>query len=69
MDLIKPKRVSSNGYRIYGQKEVDLLQQVLFYREINVKLVKIKQIVHDENFDTNKALKEHLNYLNKEETD
>lgn len=29
--LLCPARVS-NGYRIYGQKEVDLLQQILFYR-------------------------------------
>ena len=23
--LLKPKRISSNGYRVYGKKEVDLL--------------------------------------------
>ena len=35
--LLKPKRTSSSGYRIYGQVEVDLLQQILFYRELEMK--------------------------------
>ena len=28
--ILKPKRLSSSGYRIYGSKEVDRLQQILF---------------------------------------
>ena len=31
--LLKPARMNSSGYRIYGQREVDRLQQILFYRE------------------------------------
>ena len=34
INLLKPKRVNSSGYRIYGQDEVDILQQILFYREM-----------------------------------
>jgi DNA-binding transcriptional MerR regulator len=30
--LLKPARINSSGYRIYGRKEVDSLQQILFYR-------------------------------------
>ena len=29
--LLKPCRVNSSGYRIYGEKEVDELQQILLY--------------------------------------
>ena len=26
IDLLKPNRINSSGYRIYGQAEIDLLQ-------------------------------------------
>ncbi|MBW9235163.1 MerR family transcriptional regulator, partial [Leptospira santarosai] len=32
MDLLKPARINSSGYRIYGQAEVNKLQQILFYK-------------------------------------
>ena len=32
--LLAPARISSNGYRIYGKKEIDRLQYILFYREL-----------------------------------
>jgi len=32
--ILKPARINSSGYRIYGQAEVDRLQQILFYREL-----------------------------------
>lgn len=38
--LLRPMRIAENGYRIYGPKEVDLLQQILFYRELGVPLKK-----------------------------
>lgn len=31
LGLLSPARISSNGYRIYGQKEIDRLQQILFF--------------------------------------
>ncbi len=40
--ILKPARINSSGYRIYGQKEVNLLQQILFYRELGVNLKNIK---------------------------
>ena len=32
--LLRPARINSSGYRIYGKEEVDRLQQILFYREL-----------------------------------
>jgi DNA-binding transcriptional MerR regulator len=61
--LLKPATVNSSGYRIYGQHEVDRLQQILFYRELGVGLDKIKKIITAPSFDENSALKEHRQQL------
>lgn len=61
--ILKPARINSAGYRIYGPKEVDRLQQILFYRELGVNLESIKNIVSDPNFDSKVALKEHREKL------
>ncbi|HPZ42836.1 MAG TPA: MerR family transcriptional regulator [Bacillota bacterium] len=61
--ILKPARINSSGYRIYGQAEVDKLQQILFYRELGVSLKSIKDIVNDSSFDCLKALGEHREKL------
>jgi DNA-binding transcriptional MerR regulator len=58
--LLSPRRISSNGYRVYGQKEVDLLQQILFFRELGVPLDEIKNIVSSKDYDGIAALQSHL---------
>ena len=64
IDLLKPKRVKANGYRIYGPVEVNLLQHILFYRELEMSLEEIKCIVQGKTFDIEKALHKHLIHLN-----
>ena len=61
--LLKPLRINSSGYRIYGSTEVDRLQQILFYRELGVNLDSIKEIMTSETFDGATALKEHREKL------
>ena len=61
--LLKPGRVHSNGYRVYGGAEVDLLQQILLYREMDVPLEEISKILHAPNFDRKVALQNHLRAL------
>ena len=61
--ILKPSRINSSGYRIYGKAEIDRLQQILFYRELGVRLESIKQIVTAPNFDREKALREHRTKL------
>ncbi|PFA63172.1 MerR family transcriptional regulator [Bacillus sp. AFS015802] len=63
IELLKPARTNSSGYRIYGQKEVDRLQQILFYKELGVGLDEIKDILDDPAFDATKALEEHREQL------
>lgn len=66
--ILKPARVNSSGYRIYGQTEVDRLQNILFYRELGVELEQIKAILESPSFDRIKALQEHrLKLLEKRE--
>jgi DNA-binding transcriptional MerR regulator len=61
--ILKPARINSSGYRIYGQKEVDRLQQILFYRELDVSLDRIKEIINSPSFDEVSALIEHREQL------
>lgn len=61
--LLKPARINSSGYRIYGQKQVDRLQQILFYRALGVGLEEIKEILDNPNFNEVEALKEHQHKL------
>ncbi len=61
--LLKPSRTNESGYRIYGQAEVDQLQQILFYKELGVELEQIKVIISDPSFDATRALKEHRKKL------
>jgi DNA-binding transcriptional MerR regulator len=61
--ILKPARISSSGYRIYGQAEIDQLQQILFYRELGVALEQIKDIITDPTFNGAKALREHREQL------
>lgn len=61
--ILTPARINSSGYRIYGQAEVDRLQQILFYRELGVGLERIKDIVSAPSFDGTKALREHREKL------
>ena len=71
--ILKPARINSSGYRIYGKKEIDRLQQILFYRELDISLDNIKQILFSPDYDETNALieqrknllakREHLNIL------
>lgn len=57
--LLKPCRINSSGYRIYGQKEVDLLQQIMFYKSMDMRLEEIHEIITHPDYNIDKALEEH----------
>jgi len=48
---------------MYGPREVDRLQQILFYRELGVSLARIKDILTKPGFDEIAALQEHRRHL------
>lgn len=64
--LLRPAGVNSSGYRVYTRREVDLLQQILFYRELGMGLTDIKGILHNPAFDRTQALSGHLQALTAE---
>ena len=59
INLLKPSHINDKGYRLYGEKEVLLLQQIMFYRELGLSLGEIAQIVHDPAFNPLEALVSH----------
>ncbi|MBN6187924.1 MerR family transcriptional regulator [Aneurinibacillus sp. BA2021] len=61
--ILKPARINTSGYRIYGQAEVDRLQQILFYRELGMSLDRIKEIINDPAFDRFQSLTAHHKQL------
>ncbi len=46
--LLLPSKVSEAGYRLYGREELERLQQILFFRELDFALDQIKQMLEDE---------------------
>ncbi|WP_210367004.1 MerR family transcriptional regulator [Bacillus sp. REN3] len=61
--ILKPARMNSSGYRIYGEAEVDQLQQILFYRQLDVDLETIKKILSSPAFNEVEALEGHRQNL------
>jgi DNA-binding transcriptional MerR regulator len=64
--LLKPTRVGENGYRYYGEESVLRLQQILFYRELDIPLEDIKKIIGRHDFDVMGALRSHKEALQKQ---
>ncbi|HHY37249.1 MAG TPA: MerR family transcriptional regulator [Firmicutes bacterium] len=61
--LLKPARTNPAGYRLYGPEEVDRLQQILFYRELGVRLGEIQEILAAPTFNAVKVLHQHREKL------
>lgn len=54
--LLSPEKVTDAGYRIYSDKSLERLQQILFFKELDFSLSEIKQIMDNPSFDRKKAL-------------
>ncbi len=61
--LLKPAEVGANGYRYYDDAALLRLQQILFYREIGLELLRIKNILDSPDFDLLAALRSHRKVL------
>lgn len=61
--LLKPTYVKANGYRYYEEKELIKLQQILFFRELEFSLERIKQIMESPEFDSVSALSDQKKLL------
>lgn len=54
--LLKPARVTEAGYRLYDDQELEKLQGILFYKELEIPLSDIKKIMENPEYDKQKAL-------------
>jgi DNA-binding transcriptional MerR regulator len=61
--LLRPSKRTDAGYRVYKEKDLLKLQQILFYRELEFPLDKIKRIINRQGFDMVKALESHKKML------
>ncbi len=61
--LLRPSRNPDNGYRIYQAEALLRLQQILFLRELGLRLDEIKAILDSPSFDLLPALEQHYQAL------
>ena len=63
--LLKPAYTKTNGYRIYEEPQLLMLQQILFYRELGFALKRINEILGQPKFQKAAALRSHRKVLEK----
>lgn len=61
--LLIPSSIDKNGYRIYSEQNIDELQQILFFRNLDIPLKQIKQLMHAPTYDAMEALYVHKQIL------
>lgn len=61
--LLRPAGTRPSGYRFYGPEQVDRLQQILFFRDLEFPLLEIRRILARPDFDREAALLAHLGAL------
>ncbi len=54
--LLKPSKLSEAGYRLYDDEALAILQQILFFKELDIPLKEVKKIMDSPNFDKMQAL-------------
>lgn len=63
LGLLKPSVRTEARYRLYGEKELIRLQQILFYKELDFPLQEIRRVLEDPEFDLMTALQSHKTAL------
>jgi DNA-binding transcriptional MerR regulator len=63
LGLLKPAYHGSNGARRYGEKELLILQQILFFKELGLSLKQISKILKQKGFDPLSELHSHKKSL------
>lgn len=56
LGLLKPTAVTEAGYRLYSDKDLERLQEILFFKEMELPLEKIKQLLEDLSIDRQEML-------------
>ena len=54
--LLPPSEVTSSGYRVYNDADLEVLQQILFFRELDFSLEEIRGIMQNPAYEKETAL-------------
>ncbi len=54
--LLKPSEVTDAGYRLYNDKALETLQQILFYKELDIPLKEVSELMTIAHFDKTQVL-------------
>ncbi len=54
--ILKPSAFTDAGYRLYDGKALEKLQEIMFFRELEIPLVTIKQILENPDYDRERIL-------------
>ena len=61
--LLHPAKYTEAGYRLYDDAALEILQQILLFRELEFPLKDIKEIISRPDFDRSKALAQQIELL------
>lgn len=54
--LLKPTELTEAGYRLYDNKALEKLQEIMFFRELEIPLADIKEMMENPDYDREQAL-------------
>ncbi len=54
--LLKPTELTKAGYRLYDNKALEKLQEIMFFRELEIPLTDIRKIMDNPDYDKEQAL-------------
>lgn len=54
--LLKPARISENQYRLYDDKALEKLQEIMFFKEMDIPLETIKKLLENPELDRKEIL-------------
>lgn len=61
--LLKPTKLTESGYRLYNNKALEQLQEIMFFRELEIPLMDIKKIMENPNYDKEQVLLAQKSFL------
>ena len=61
--LLKPTEYTAAGYRLYDDTALEMLQQILLFKELEFPLKEIKEILSRPDYDRGKALEQQITLL------
>lgn len=61
--LLKPTKLTDSGYRLYDNKALEKLQEIMFFRELEIPLIEIKKVLENPDYDKEQVLLAQKNFL------